>query len=220
MKRPFPQVERVGQNIGLAAERQFFLLVPPAREFEGIAQTALDSAPGVDAFLNRHLVRRALEDEPTRAGVEALVIFADDDEINVFRFLVLQRAESLVVELDRPQVDVLLEVEPQAQQDSLLENAGLHVGMADGAQQNGGKLSQLTHDAVRQRLLGAQVTLAAEVVVGIIEFQREFLRRGVQDLDGLAHDFRAGPVPANDSQMVAFHELILICPPVLREGGC
>src|SRR5438046_9182028 len=81
--------------------------------------------------------------------------------------------------------------------------------MTDGAQQNGGNVSQLAHDTVRQRFLGAQETLSAQVVVGVLELERKFLRRRVHNLDRLAHHFRPGPVPAYDCNMVAFHELSL-----------
>ena len=46
-------------------------------------------------------------------------------------------------ELDRPQVDVLIELKPQLQQQPLFQNARLHVGMADGAQVDGVELAQL-----------------------------------------------------------------------------
>jgi hypothetical protein len=39
-----------------------------------------------------------LKTNPPRAGVEPLVVLADDDEIDVLGLLVLERAEALVVE--------------------------------------------------------------------------------------------------------------------------
>ena len=115
VERAFPQIEGVSQDIGLAAERQLFLLVPLARELESETETALDPAPGVDAFLHGDFVRRAFENKTAGAGVKSFVVFAHDHEIDVLGHLVLERAESFVVKFDGPQVDVLLQLEPQAQ---------------------------------------------------------------------------------------------------------
>ena len=47
------------------------------------------------------------------------------------------------IELDRPEVDVLVKVEPQPQQNAFLENAGRHLGVADRSQQDGVAAAQL-----------------------------------------------------------------------------
>ena len=62
-----------------------------------------------------------------------------------------------------PQVDVLIELEPQLQQQAFLQNARLHVGMADGAQEDGVELAQLVDAAGGQRFAGLEVALAAPV---------------------------------------------------------
>src|SRR6185436_11790104 len=155
---PFPKVERVGEHVGLAAKREFFFLVPFAREFEGEPQTALDAATGVDAFLHRDLVRRALEHETARSGVKALVIFAHHDEVYVRRSFVLQRTEPVVVKFHRPKIDILLEFETESQEYPLLENARFHVRMTDGAEEDRRELSQFLDDTVRQGFLRAEIT--------------------------------------------------------------
>ena len=183
----------------------FFSLFRLRVNSKAIAQAALDAAARVDALLQGDLVGRAFEDESARAGVKPFVVLADDDEINVLGLLVFQRAEALVVELDRAQVDVLLQLEAGAQQDALFEDARLHVGMADGAEQDGRELPQFRQHAVRQHLAGAQVALAAEVVVGVVELELELLRGGLEDFDGLADDFRPRAVAADDCNVVTFH---------------
>ncbi len=55
---------------------------------------------------------------PPAAGVQALVILADDDEIDFLRALVLQRTEAFVVEFHGAEVDVLFQLEAQAQKDT------------------------------------------------------------------------------------------------------
>ncbi len=50
-------------------------------------------------------------------------------------------------QLHRPQVDVLIELKPQLQQQALFQDARRHVGMADGAQEDGVELAQLVDRA-------------------------------------------------------------------------
>ena len=59
------------------------------------------------------------------------------------RALVLQRRVDARVELHGPQVDVLIQLETQSQQNALLQNAGLHVRVADGAEEDGVVTGQL-----------------------------------------------------------------------------
>ena len=67
------------------------------------------------------------------------------------------------VEPDRPEVDVLVEVEPEPEQDPLLEHARRHAGMADGPEEDGVAAAQVVDVGVGQDLAGLQVALAAEV---------------------------------------------------------
>ncbi len=64
-----------------------------AGQVEGGAQDALDALAGVDLLLNRDLVGRALLEVAADADVGALGVLAQDDEIDVLRRLVLERAE-------------------------------------------------------------------------------------------------------------------------------
>ena len=41
------------------------------------------------------------------------------------------------IELDRTQIDVLIELKAQFEKNAFFKNAGLHIGMADGAEVNG-----------------------------------------------------------------------------------
>ncbi len=107
-------------------------------EFEGEAEAAFDAAPSVDTFLDGDFVGGAFEDEAAGAGVEAFVVFADDDEVDVFGFLVFEGAEAFVVEFDGAEIDVLLQLEAEAEEDAFFEDAGFDFGVADGAQEDGG----------------------------------------------------------------------------------
>src|ERR1035438_3528731 len=76
------------------------------------------SAPIIPATLSQFAGRGSLSGQ-------------DDDEVNVLGLLAFERTEALVVEFDRAQIDVLLQLEPGAEQDAFFENARFHVGMAD-----------------------------------------------------------------------------------------
>ena len=78
-------------------------------------------------------------------------------------------------QLHRPQVDVLVEAEPQLQQQALFEDAGRHVGMADRAEQDRGEGAQFVEHGRGQNFAGPQVAVAAEIEILGLEldaFQR------------------------------------------------
>ena len=50
------------------------------------------------------------------------------------------------IEADRPEVDVLVEIEPEPQQDALFEDPRRHRGMADRPQQDHVAVPKLIHD--------------------------------------------------------------------------
>ena len=139
-------------------------------------------------------MRRALVLEAAHAAVQPLGVLADDDEVDVVRALVLQRAVDAGVELHRAQVDVLVELEAQAQEQALLEDAGLHVRVADGAEVDGVEAAQLLEHRVRQDVAGLHVALAAEVVVLEVELEAELRLRRFEHLQPLADDLRPGAV--------------------------
>src|SRR6185503_19152186 len=125
-------------------------------------QTAIDPATGVHRLLNRHFVRGAFEQIATGTGIEPLVILADDDEVDMLRPLVLERAILRSEEFHGAKVDVLLELKTEAEQDSFFENARLDLGMAHGAQKDRLELPQFVDGAVRQHLACLEVTVAAQ----------------------------------------------------------
>ena len=85
--------------------------------------------------MRRHLQRRSLLRDAADAGIDAAGILAHDHEVDVFRSLVLERGLHIGIQLHRPQVDVLIEGEARLEQNAHFQNAGLDVGMADGAQE-------------------------------------------------------------------------------------
>ena len=224
MERAFPQIKRVRQHVGLAAKRElrgfarlnvlgfeaFPRLAAAAlfREVKSVFQTPLDPAPRVHRFLNGHFIRRALEHETARADVKTLVIFTDHDEINVFRPLVLERTIGGAVQLHRAQIDVLFQLETEAEQDAFFKDARLDLGMAHRAEENRLELAQFVHRAIRQHLARLKITVAAKIVMVPVDLETEFLGGGLGDFEGLAGDFRPRAVAADDCNVVGFHKFV------------
>ena len=235
MKRALPQIERVREHVGLAAEGELRgfacfdvlrlealprLATPTLlRQLKGEFQATVHAAARVHRFLDRDLMRCALEHKTARAGVKSLVVFAHDDKVNVLRPLVLQRAIGGAIKFHRTQIDVLLQLETEAQQDAFFEDAGLDLRMADGAEENRLELAQFVHRVVGQHLARLQITFTAEIEMVPVDFETEFLGRGLGHLEGFAGDFRPRAVAANDRNVVTFHEFCLH-PKSFRGGKC
>ena len=134
VERPLPQVEGICQHIGLAAQRQLLCLVAFAAVFEGEPYAALHTLARIDGFLSRDLVCRASLQEPARACIKAFGVFPDDNEIYILRFLVFQGRIDAGIELNGPQIYVLIQAEAELKEDALFEYARFYIGMADGAE--------------------------------------------------------------------------------------
>ena len=133
---------------------------------ERVADDALDAERGVQALLGRHLVRRAPAQDAAGAGVRTLGPFAHHDHVDVGRGLAGQRRLDTGVEPNRPQVDVVVELEPQPQQQTTLEDAARHGGVAHRAEQDRVVPADLLEHRVGQRLAGGVPASRAEVVLG------------------------------------------------------
>ncbi len=199
-----PEVARVGQDVRLVYQREqsaalSSLLLAPA-EVEGEAQTALDPETSGDHLLGRHLLRGAMAQEAPRAAIQVLGVLADDVEVDVVGALVLERAVHARVELHRPQVDVLVELEAQAQQEPFLEDARLDVGVAHGSEQNGVECAQPVDVVFVDDVPARQITIATEIELlgGVFEALESGDRS--QYLDGLHNDLGARSVSGQDCQ--------------------
>ena len=89
------------------------------------------------------------------------------------------------VKFHRAEIDVLFQLETQAEQDAFFQNARLDLRMADGAQENRLELAQFVHGAVGQHLAGFEIAFAAEIVVMPVEFEPEFFGGGFGNLERL-----------------------------------
>ena len=128
-----------------------------SREVEGEAHAALHAHARVHRPLRRDLVGRALAQEATLTRVHTLGVLADHGEIDVGMPRVGGCGE-------RPQVHVEVELEPQAEQDSPLDDATTLAGRgADRAEHDRVELADLLEVGVGQHRTVARVALPTEV---------------------------------------------------------
>ena len=118
---------------------------------------------------------------------------------------ILERRVHVRIELDRPEVDILIKRKTRLEQDADLQNAGLDIRMPDGAQVYRVVLPEFLDSAVRQRLAGLEVPLAAEVVIDVVELDLVLGACRVQYLDAFPNHFRARAVARDNGNIVGFH---------------
>ncbi len=205
MKRALPQVVDVGEHVGFAAQGQRVRLVPLAGNVERELQAAVHLKTGVDHALLGHLMGRALLLHPAKTRVQARRILADHHEIDVFRALVLDRGLNVRIQLDRPQVDVLVQFKTRPKENALFQNAGFHVRMTDRAQQNRVVLAEFVQRGIRENLARRQVAVAAEIVIRGIQGDVAASGGRANDLHRFRQHFRACAVATHQCNFILRH---------------
>ena len=66
---------------------------------------------------------------------------------------------------------------------------GFTPGVADGAQENGREFSQFADRAVRKDFVRAKISVSTKVILGVVEFDAEFLGGGIEHFHGFPSDF-------------------------------
>ena len=171
---------------------------PPER----VPDDPLHAVRRVDADLGRDLVRAALADDPAVADVRALGALAHDDEVDlaIGARPCRQRRRDPGVEPGRPQVHVVVEGEPQPEQQPAFEHPARHARVADRAEQDGVVPAQLVEHAVGQRLAGRVPAPGTEVVVRRLELDVVRVGDGVEHPDGLGDDLGADAVAGDERE--------------------
>ncbi len=131
-----PQAAGVDEHVGLVHEGE--LLAALLGEVERVPHEPLDAERGVDAHLVRDLGGSADPDASAVADVRTLGALPHDDEVD--RAGVAQRARDAREQLRRPQVHVVVEREPQLEQQPALDDAARELRVArvaaDGPEQD------------------------------------------------------------------------------------
>src|SRR5439155_19773883 len=147
----------------------------------------------VDADLGRDLVSGELAQYTAVARVRTLGAFAINHEVD--GRVPGQWAGHSGVELGRAQVHVVVEFEPQPQQQSALENAGRDRRITYGAEQDRVVLAEFFEHGVRQSLAGAVPQAGTQVELSLfdsgqdgVEYSHRLL--GYLDPDPVAGNYR------------------------------
>ena len=167
----------------------------PLAVFEGVADDALDAFAGVDVFLNRDLVGRALLENSAGIGVDAFGVFADDDEIHVLWLDAFQRAKRCIEQAHGTNVGVEIHFEAHAEQDFPGMNVGFDAGVAEGAGEDGVEIAGEHGEAIgRDGGAVAQITIGAPVEFADLDIGPG----GANHFESLRNYFLADSVSGND----------------------
>ena len=169
-------------------------------QVEGESNRALDPRSRIDRRLDRDFLGCSLPGKSPRAHVKIFVVFPDDDHIDVVGPFALDRAIDTWVKLNRSEVDVLLEIEAQAQEDSFFQNARRDVGMADCTEQDGITAMEPFDFGGGQNLPRLQVALPPEVEVRRLERDVLDLGNRGEYLEALHHDFGPNAIARQNSK--------------------
>ena len=238
MERAFPEVEAVGQNVCLSAESELggvagllvlfgksapriLFRVTLRGEFESELQAAVDLEAVVDHFLNRDFILGSLHGNAAHTGVDVAGVLADDDIVDVFGSLVGERRNDAGIELDRTQIDVLVESETELEENALLKDSGSDFGRSDCAEENRIELLQPVDCVVGKNHAGLEIVFTAPLKVGESHFKSVLFGNGLKDLDAFRHDFGTRSVARKSRDLVNFrHFLNLSFQTVNRPSFC
>ena len=142
------------------------------------------------------------------APVHALGVLPHHHEVDVLGAFVLQGGLHPRIENHRPQIDVLVQLEAGPQQDALLQDARSHIRVADGPQVDGVELAQFRKHGVRQGFAGAQVAVAAQVIIGQVIFYPRRAGHRLEHLDALSHNLRTDAVTGDYGNAMRTHDYL------------
>ena len=134
-KRSGPEVAGVRQHVRLV-DHGHLTAFASRRPPECIADHALHAVPRIEALFGRDLGRRVFVQKTAGAGIEALGALADHDHVDLTGLDVREGAGGAWPQPGRSQIDVVVEGEPEFQQQATLEDTRWHGRVADGAEQD------------------------------------------------------------------------------------
>ena len=160
-----------------------------------IADDALDTFARVHVFLDGDFVGRALLENTTQVAVDALGVFADHDEVYVFRLDAFQRAEPGVEQTHRAHVRVQVHPAAHAKQNFARMNVRRHARIAECTHEDRVEIARQHGKSIcRDGCLVGEVAVCAPVERG--ELDRRACRADCAD--SLLDDFFADAVAGNN----------------------
>ncbi len=187
-----PQCARIRQDVVLVHQGQ--LLAPPCGAAECVMHDPSHAERGVDADFGGDFVRCAHADRTARSRIRALGTFADHDEVDVR--VSGQRTAHSRIEPGGAQVDVMVEFEPDPQQQTAFQQAAGHRRIADRSEQDRVVRAKLVEHGFRQYFAGGVVPPRPEVVIALVDTRHN----SVEHLNRLVDDLRADAVAGDDRQ--------------------
>ncbi len=163
------------------------LPLAPARGLEGVADDALGPHAGEVVDLDGRFVRSARVMGAAEIGVLAFGVLTDDDQVDVVRPDVLERAVDARVEHGRPDVDVLIETLAHAEKRLDGDVVRRQRLVPQRPQEDGVEGPQLVQVILGRAAARRFVQPGVPADAGEIDFHRQ----AAEDLLGLVDDFRS-----------------------------
>ena len=180
-------------------------LVPsPSRAVEGVPDHPLHTVGGVHADFGGDFGWGTGADHTTIPDIETLGSLTDNDKVDLLSGddLVGERRRDAGKQPAWPEVDVMVEGEPQPQQQASLQQPAGHIpstgSCTDRAQQDGVRLGELGQHRFGKDLARTLPARCTEVVVGGRNCARPGHRR--QNLETFRHHLGADAVTADDGE--------------------
>ena len=178
---------------------QRHVLAPLGCTVEGIANNPLHAKGGVQAFLGRHFLGSVSTQHTPGPDVRALRALTAHDEVD--RLSTRKWPLDAGIQLDRPEVHVVIHHETQGQQNTTLEDSGRNGGVAYGPKQDGITGSQFLDNSIREQLSGGVVSGCTQVIVRGRDVDPRLRGDGVEDLDRFGNHLGADAVAGNQSKI-------------------
>src|SRR5215475_3351406 len=199
-----PHHHRVLHRIRFGRARQSFAPLP--RQIESVAQHTLDAAPGEYDGLLGDLVRRALLETSAPAAIFAFGIFAHTDEVDLATAFVAKRALRPGEQLDRAQVDVLVEALAYFDQHAAQADVIGHARrIADRAQVDRGEILQTSQGVIVHHPPCLQVVIAAPGEFFGLDLKAAYAGGRPQRAQARGDYFLADAISGDDGYAVFFH---------------
>src|SRR6478609_1192839 len=161
---------------------------------EGVVHHTLHTECRVDADLCGDLVRSTDADRSPGSGVRPLGALADYHEVDVG--ITRERTVDPGVQPRRTQIDVVVQREPDAQQQATFQHAAGHRRITDGTEQDRVVTAQLVDHGVGQHLAGRVVATRTKVIARLVDAGHD----RVEHLECLTDHFGSDTVAGNDRQ--------------------
>jgi hypothetical protein len=117
---------------------------------EGVRDDAMNARIGVELRLQSDFVVCVWLEPAAHAHVQALGVFAEDDEVDIGRAATLERTQTLVEQPDGTIVHIEVELEPCAEQDVARMAVVGHARIAERADEDRIELAQGSHSRRRE----------------------------------------------------------------------